>query len=156
MELAPGDPWAAYARTVVEIERDGAPLVVRAAPHWEVGAWPWPSSDPVYVLTAWDPGTARPGEAANRREQARLEEALRSIARATWPARGVDPVTKGRDEGVAVVGPSEQAVRGLGARFGQDAIFCWTPSAWAIVACAGPRRVVTGWALGPGRPAGSG
>jgi hypothetical protein len=148
VELAPEDPWAVYARTVVEIERGGEPVVVRGAPRGQVAAWPWPSSDPLYVLTAWDPGEARPGDAANRRVQARLERELSHIARGIWPARGLDPATGNRDEGVAVTGPPEQAVRALGARYRQDAIFSWSPAEWAIVACAGRRRLVMGWVLG--------
>jgi Protein of unknown function (DUF3293) len=150
VELASEDPWAAYARTVVAIEYAGRSLVVRGAPLGQVGAWPWPSSDPLYVLTAWDPGEARPGDAVNRRAQGRLERELRLMARATWPARGLDPATGTRDEGVAVTGPSEQAVRDLAARYGQDAIFSWSPTEWAVVACTGRRRIATGWALGPG------
>ncbi len=85
----------------------------------------------------------------NRREQARLEEEIRPLATAMWTARGVDPVTGAHDEGVAVRGLTEEAARGLGARYGQDAIFTWSPLEWAIVSCTGARRQVTGWALGP-------
>ena len=71
MPVGPGDPWASYARTVVEIVRSGVgDLVVRSAPPGDVGEWPWPSPDPVHILTAWDPGGERPGEADNRRRQA--------------------------------------------------------------------------------------
>jgi hypothetical protein len=37
----------------------------------------------------------------------------------------------------------------LGARYGQDAVFVWTPAEWAIVACTGGRRVASGWQLVP-------
>ena len=57
----------------------------------------------------------------------------------------VDPVTGGRDEGVAVVGVSESAVLALAGRYGQDAVFAWSPRAWTIVACACDRRLVSGW-----------
>ena len=42
MPVVPGDPWEAYARTIVEIVRDGEQeLTVRAAPVGVVGVWPW-------------------------------------------------------------------------------------------------------------------
>ena len=68
--LAPDDPWAGYARTVVVIVRPDAPnLVVAAAAAGETGAWPWPAPDVVHVLTAWDPGDARRGDVENRRRR---------------------------------------------------------------------------------------
>jgi hypothetical protein len=149
MVLPPDDAWARYARVVVEIEVSAQLLVVHAAPIGEVGDWPWIRPEPIHILTAWDPGEQRRGLAANRREQARLEADLRPQAVAMWAARGADVATGARDEGVAVRGLDEEAVRAFGARYGQDAIFSWSPHEWAVVSCAGTRRVASGWALGP-------
>ncbi len=151
MVLGPDDAWAQYARVVVEIHRAGQPIVVRAAPAGQVGEWPWARPEPVHILTAWNPGELQPGVEANRRRQARLEADVVPRAAATWAAYGMDPATGMRDEGVAVRGLDEDAARALGARYGQDAIFSWTPDEWAIVACAGPRRVTFGWALDLGK-----
>ena len=145
------DPWASYARTVVVIVRPGTSnLVVVAAPPGQVGAWPWPTNEPVHVLTAWDPGDARPGEEVNRAGQAALEAEL-AVLRPDdlWNAVGVDPVSEHREEGVAVVGLSLDVARDLGSRHHQDAIFEWTPGAWAVVACRGGRRVDFGWSSTP-------
>ncbi len=147
MVRRPDDAWARYARLVVEIECAGRLLVVHAAPVGEVGDWPWISLEPIHILTAWDPGERRPGLEANRWEQARLEADLRPQASAMWAARGADVATGVCDEGVAVCGLDEEAVRALGARYGQDAIFSWSPHEWAIVSCTGTRRVASGWAL---------
>jgi uncharacterized protein DUF3293 len=148
VQLAPDDPWASYGRTEVEIVRPAeGTFTVRPAPEGERGPWPWPSAQPVYVLTAWDPGPERPSEADNRERQAALEADLRPRAGALWSAVGVDPVTGHREEGVAVGGIPESAVRALGARYGQDAVFAWTPVEWAIVSCRDGRRVATGWSL---------
>ena len=115
MPLAPGDPWAGYARTVVEIVRPGqGHLVVRSAPPGEVGDWPWASPEPVHVLTAWDPGDERPGDEENRTRQAELEAELRPLASAMWVAVGIDPVSGHREEGVAVCGVSEDDGAGVG------------------------------------------
>jgi hypothetical protein len=148
VHLAADDPWAPYGRTVVEILRPGEEdLRVRPAPVGEVGAWPWPSGQPVHIVTAWDPGPERPGEAANRERQTALEAELRSTAVDLWAAVGVDPATGHREEGVAVRGVAQAEILALGARYGQDAVFAWTPREWAIVACDGDRRLVSGWSL---------
>ena len=140
--------------TAVEIACSGEPqIVVWAAPLGVCGTWPWTSPDPVHVLTAWDPRDARLGEDENRARQAALEAELdRLHPRDLWPARGVDPVSGHCDEGVAVRGLTEGVLREAGARYDQDAIFRWTPTEWAIVACAGPRRVVQGWSLAEDAP----
>jgi hypothetical protein len=68
-------------------------------------------------------------------------------------AIGVDPATGRHEEGVAVRGVPEAEVLELGVRYGQDAIFAWTPAEWVIVACRGGRRQASGWSLavpGPG------
>jgi hypothetical protein len=155
VSLPPDDPWASYARTVVEIARPGeADLVLRSARSGERGEWPWTSSDPVQVLTAWDPGDKLLAEQVNRERQAALEEELQGLGPAGWwLAVGVDPVSGHREEGVAVRGLAEQVVRQLGARYEQDAIFSWSPSEWAIVACTGARRVALGWSVSAGGPA---
>ena len=68
---------------------------------------------------------------------------------ARWATVGVDPETGHREEGVAVRGVAEGEARALGARYRQDAIFVWTPDAWALVACRGRRRLALGWSVGP-------
>jgi len=101
----------------------------------------------VHILTAWDPGFDRPGDQTNRLRQAALEAHLRPLVAALWPAVGVDPVSGHREEGVAVRGIREPDALALGARYGQDAIFAWTPEEWTVVACTGGRRVVSGWSV---------
>jgi hypothetical protein len=150
--LSSDDPWVGYVRIAVEISRASLDvLVVRAAREGQTGPWPWPDARPVHVMTAWDPGDERPGVETNRRRQAALEEELKTLAEraalSTWPTSGCDPETGYRDEGVAVSGMDEAAARALAARYRQEAIFSWTPRGWAIVACAGARRVTFGWTL---------
>jgi uncharacterized protein DUF3293 len=148
VQLASGDPWVSYGRTVVEILRPAeGTLTVRSAPGVVTASWPWPARQPVHILTAWDPGPERPGLVVNRARQAALESDLRPLAVALVAAVGVDPVTGRREEGVAVLGVAESAVLVLGARYGQDAVFAWTPAEWSIVGCRGDRRITSGWAL---------
>jgi hypothetical protein len=147
------DPWASYERTVVEIAGPGGgSLRVGSAPEADDAGWPWPTAEPVHILTAWDPGPERPGPDLNRRRQAALEADLSSLAVPLWAAVGVDPVTGRREEGVAVQGAAEPVILALAARYGQDAIFAWTPEEWAIVSCLGGRRQASGWALVARRP----
>jgi hypothetical protein len=152
--LPEGDPWAAYARSIVEIVRpaEGDFVTVRAAPSGEPGRWPWPTSEPVPILTAWDPGEERPGRVVNRRLGAALESDLRPRARRLLFAVGVDPAAAHREEGVAALGLAVDDAVALGARYRQEAIFVWTPDAWSVVSCRDDRRVDFGWSLALLRP----
>jgi Protein of unknown function (DUF3293) len=143
--LPADDPWAGYARIVVEITGPRRTLRVAAARAGDVGAWPWETPDALFLLTAWDPGDERPGPYQNRRRQVSLEQDVRRLTDARWDAVGIDPETGRREEGLAVGRLSELEATALGARYGQDALFRWTPDAWEIVACTGERRVVLGW-----------
>ena len=147
------DPWASYQRTVVEITRPGeGGLQVRSAPQADETGWPWSDERPVHVLTAWDPGWQRPGHDVNRVRQAALEADLALLSVSLFVAVGVDPVTGRREEGVAVRHLSESDVLALGVRYGQDAVFAWTPSEWSIVACDESRRLASGWLLSAPEP----
>jgi hypothetical protein len=145
--LGPGDPWETYTRTVVEIALPGGPVVVRAAPAGTAGEWLFESGEPVFILTAWDPGAERPSTEENRMHQSALVEELHRWSHTMWPAIGVDPLSAHREEGVAVSGLSTANAVALGARYRQDAIFVWTPGEWVILACAGGRRLASGWSL---------
>ena len=148
MSPAPEDPWASYERTVVEVLCPrGDILRVRSAPDADEAAWPWPDGQPVHLLTAWDPGLERPGRDVNRVRQAALEADLARLSVPLLAAVGVDPTTGRREEGVAVRGLPEAEVLAFGVRYGQDAMFAWTPTEWAVVACRGGRRLVSGWSL---------
>ena len=103
----------------------------------------------MHILTAWDPGSERPGLERNRLRQAALEAELRLLGLRLASAIGVDPVTGRREEGMAVVGAPESTILALGARYEQDAVFAWTPAAWAVVACRDGARLVSGWSLAP-------
>ena len=59
--------------------------------------------------------------------QAALETDLLTLGLPLATAVGVDPVSRRQEEGVAVRGAPEAGVLALGARYGQDAVFAWTP-----------------------------
>ena len=52
-----------------------------------------------------------------------------------------------RQEGGGCPWPPGGRGPGLGRGYGQDAVFAWTPTEWAIVACGGGRRLVSSWSL---------
>jgi hypothetical protein len=137
--------FAGYARAQVVFDALGGRRVV-VRPARRPGPYPLAVA-PVHVLTAYDPGAQRPGAAENRRRQAALTAEL--AARGLVVTRAVASAQDGShaEESAAVVGWDDGEALALARRLGQDAIFRWTPQAWAVVPCDGgpPRRL--GWTL---------
>jgi hypothetical protein len=141
------DRLADYAKAWVVIEFPGGRVTVRPAD--EPGRYPLDAA-PVHVLTAHDPGAARPGAAENRRRQAALEAEL--TAHGLTVTRAVASAADGThaEESAAVVGWDDDEALALARRYGQDAIFRWSPTAWAVVACDGGSARCLGWTLARG------
>lgn len=137
--------FAGYARAQVVFDAlGGRRLVVRPAPR--PGPYPLDVS-PVHVLTAHNPGARRPGAAENRRRQAALEAEL--AAQGLVVTRAVASAADGShaEESAAVVGWDDAEALALARRHGQDAIFRWTPRAWAVVPCDGGPPLCLGWTV---------
>jgi len=144
--MTPEDPWIAYARTIVEISPPTrATFQIIPAPRGEVGAWPSGFRAEIFVITAWNPHSQPLHDNENRVRQEALESELLRLE--LWPAVGLDPNSKYREEGVAVSGLPELEAIALCARYDQNAIFTWTPVAWSILSCTDKRRQDSGWRL---------
>jgi hypothetical protein len=142
--VTPEDPWIVYARTIVEISPPArATFRILPAPKGEVGTWPPGFGAEIFVITAWNPHSQPLDDNENRVRQEALEAELLRLE--LWPAVGLDPDSKYREEGVAVAGLSEMEAIALGARYDQNAIFLWTPVAWSILSCLDKRREDSGW-----------
>lgn len=100
----------------------------------------------VHVITAWNPYGRTASDDANARAQRLLLDEVRHRGLTSWPAVGGDVSGTHREESVAAVGLSDAAARDLGRRFGQDAVFAWTPDVWRVQACDTDAVSVSGWA----------
>jgi hypothetical protein len=96
------------------------------------------------VLTAWNPGADPLPIETNRRRQRSLEAELAAHV-TKWKAIGRDSDSDYFEEGVAIHGIDESQIIEVARRYDQDAIFSWTPDAWATVSCRDNSRVELGW-----------
>lgn len=87
------------------------------------------------VVTAYNPGVSRPGEAANRAANERLREAIEAAGRSYWPAVGRSPSGDHAEPSFAVLDISADQARELGARFDQACIFYWDGVRGRLVWC---------------------
>lgn len=111
-------------------------VTVRQGDAWiDAGAYATRVGAPVHVLTAWNPGAARPGEAADRAANERLRAHLVDLGCEPVPALGADPDSPHAEESWAVVGLANEAARAVGAAFDQVAIFRVTRTELAVLAC---------------------
>ncbi|MDX2525182.1 DUF3293 domain-containing protein [Streptomyces europaeiscabiei] len=147
---APGTPrnWELYRTAVVDIRFGDRAVRVEPRPRGTAeGFFPVPAgSVTVHVITAWNPRGRTTSDDVNACAQRVLLDEIRRRGLTSWPAEGGDACGTHREESVAVVGLSDTAARDLGRRFGQDAVFAWTPDAWRALACESSAVAVSGWA----------
>jgi hypothetical protein len=119
-----------------------------AAPGTSDG--PFPFAGPVAFLTADNPEGEAVAEAVNARRRELLVEALDHLGLTWIPAVGGDPDdVEHLEPGAVVLGVDLAAAASLGKRFGQAAVYVWTPLALHLVACDGDRHEVLGYAAEP-------
>jgi hypothetical protein len=117
---------------------------VRPAPR----PGPYPLSDaPVHVLTAHNPGAERPTAVENDRRQQALAAELADHGLVVTRAVASAADGSHAEESAAVVGWDDAGALALARRYGQDAIFRWTPEAWAVLPCDGGPPLTLGWTL---------
>jgi hypothetical protein len=92
---------------------------------------------PLHVLTAWNPGHARPSLEHNRRSNDSLRAELVLLADQLFDALGSSPDGSHAEESFAVIGASRETCMAIGARFRQDAIFELTTTEQIVVGCDG-------------------
>ncbi|MER6222401.1 DUF3293 domain-containing protein [Streptomyces sp900105755] len=124
--------WDLYRTAVVDIRFPDRTVRVKPRSSGTAeGSFPEPADGgTVHVITAWNPRGRTASPDANARAHHLLLAEIRRRGLTRWSAEGGDARGAHREESVAVVGLSDTAARDLGHRFGQDAIFAWTPGAW--------------------------
>ena len=75
------------------------------------------------VITAWNPGRARPGQVVNDEANARLHRRLRGLHLETWPADGRSPDGSFHEPGFCVWDADHAVMLALGREFDQLAIY---------------------------------
>jgi hypothetical protein len=116
-----------YLKTLVSIEEHGQ--LVPASGMSGI------RNDVVHVITAWNPGDARPSPTENDAANERLRQAL--SARGLQPVRaiGADPDSDHFEESWAVAGLDDQEARAIGSDFGQVAVFRIADGTQTVLAC---------------------
>lgn len=104
-------------------------------------------------MTADNPHGEVVPDAVNAARRAALADVLDDLGLEWLPALGGGPDdVEHREPGALVIGLDVVAAAGLGARFGQAAIYVWAPDALHLVACNLDRHEVLGYAAVPGPP----
>jgi hypothetical protein len=116
-----------YLKTEVSVEVDGrlVPASTALASH----------GGPLHVITAWNPGEARPTREENEKVNSELRARLLAMGLHPLRALGADPDSDHAEESWAVIGLSDDQARVLGAEFGQVAVFRLAAGAQTVLAC---------------------
>ncbi len=87
------------------------------------------------VITAWNPGLSRPGNATNEEANARLEAVLQEKGYEYLPAVGQSRDGRHAEPSFAVVGLSVPQAKALGRQFAQAAVLYWNGSHAGLLWC---------------------
>lgn len=90
------------------------------------------------ILTAYNPGHERPGDAANRAANRRLRAHLRDRGHLAFPARGSSPDRAHQEPSFAVLDVSEDDARAIGRAFRQAAVLYWDGRSARLLWCGEP------------------
>jgi hypothetical protein len=101
----------------------------------------------VHAVTAWNPGGQRADPVANARADGRLRHELAAAGAEIVDAEGRSPDGSWAERSVAVADRSEAEVLALARRYGQAAVYRWTPDHRAVVWCDDRPDDVHGWEL---------
>lgn len=136
--------WDLYCTAVVRFQLDATVVeLTPAAPGTCAGVLPPAAA--VHVITAFNPGGRTVPRDVNAHAQAALVAEIDALGLPWWPAAGGDFAAGHVEDSVAVAGLDDRATRALGHRYGQDAVFAWTPGAWRLLSCRDTRTATFGW-----------
>lgn len=85
------------------------------------------------VVTAWNPGTERPGAAANREANEKLRQVLQAGGWTFFDAEGFNPDRSHVEPSFVVLGPPDPALLKVARQFGQAAVFAWDGNTGEVV-----------------------
>ncbi len=106
-----------YGDAIYEVDLPAGTVALRAGadpPHGLPRA--------LAIITAWNPGAARPGEAENRAANLRLEAEITRRGATWFPARGRDAAATHVEPSFAILDISPEDALALARQFGQAAI----------------------------------
>ncbi|MFK0112138.1 DUF3293 domain-containing protein [Streptomyces sp. NPDC091217] len=141
--------WANYRRAVVDIAFPSHSIRITPDPSGGAPGRPYPlnSAHTIHIVTAFNPRGHNTTVQANLRAQHELLRNLGLRGLRWWPAVGGDVAGTHAEISAAVVGMDDTQARALGQRFGQDAVFAWSPTSWRLLGCAEAIHdtVAAGW-----------
>ena len=92
----------------------------------------------VHMLTAWNPGAIERDMTLNAKATEELKIALVTLGVPFFPGVGRDDASSWEEHGFAIVGLTRSEIKELGTRFGQVAVYEYSPTGTQkIVWCVG-------------------
>lgn len=128
-----------YLGAIIECEIDGRTQCLRGP-----DARPLPPGDPIFVLTAYNPGGIDRDDSENEASERSLERELSSAGATYWPALGRSRDGSWSEPGVAVAMFDRAAACAYGDRYGQLAVFELTDDQVHVVRCSDAEIVRSG------------
>jgi Protein of unknown function (DUF3293) len=123
-----------YAAALFDVKSPDGTVTLRVGPA-HVDLPPSMQARRLTVVTAFNPGSARPTEAENRRANDRLRAAICEAGWSYWPAVGRSESGDHAEPSFAVLDIGEEQGTKLGSRFKQACVFYWDGERGSLLWC---------------------
>jgi hypothetical protein len=140
------ETWTGFTQAVVQISMPSGPHLLRPDVPGRSGRFPFAA--PVHIITAYNPAGHLVDADSNRERAVELDVAVAHLT--TFPTIGSAPDGSCAEPGHAIFDIDLATAVEIGRRFGQRAIYAWTPDSLDVIALTGATRESLGWQLDPG------
>ena len=140
--------WDAYCSTVVTFQDDenrNRKIVPAAgvAGRWIDGS----DITQILIVSAANPYSEKLSEDANREAELSMKAELETLALKFRDCVGQSPDGQWTERSVMVFNAPLDAIKEIGEKYLQNAIFRWTPHSWECISLVSNQHFVTGWTL---------
>jgi hypothetical protein len=143
--------FAAYAASHVWLEHPtlGAMVLQPSEPGVADGPYPAQRDVTIHIVTAHNPGRLLSPDENDVRAR-RLLADVESMGNVTvWRSVGGDPEWTHTEDCLALIGLDDDAVRALGRRYDQEAIWAWDATMLRLIECEAAGVMAFGWRTEP-------
>ena len=140
--------WDAYCSTVLTFTDDERNQYKLIPTPGQSGKWLNGSEiKEVFIISAANPYSEKLSDDANARYERQMIQDLTKAKAKFRHCMGQSPDGRWKERSLMVFDAPVQAIKELGERYLQNAIFRWTPHSWEGISLVSNQHFVTGWTL---------
>ena len=140
--------WPLYLLAVIRLTVDGERMLLHATSE-EGATADFPYSEPVHIVTAWNPNGTTLTVAENEESQYKLLNDSALASASVHACTGGDRAGTHQEPSLLLENITTEVALALGHSYGQDAIFRWSRTSFDLLSCRSEVAARRRWTLQP-------